>query len=108
MTGPLHLELRKEINYWVYIHDINYYVPNLNNFGVPTNFKALSPGPGWNKIYMMSTVKRKNINNCNFDPSYKFTSCVKSSLSKTAGCRLPWDSWTDQDVAVCTTMEQIR
>ena len=124
MTGTIRLELRKDLNYFIYIHDVNYYVQNQNPIGIPTNFRALSPGEGWKRTFKMRTVKRKNINNCNPNPSYKFTACVRSRLSKTAGCRLPWDRWTDQSVvfarqsadyvgtdqpvAVCTTMEQFR
>ena len=108
MTGTLRLVLSKDLNYYIYIHDINYFVQNQNPYGVPINFKAISSGEGWTRIYKMRTVKRKNINNCNPDPSYKFTTCVRSSLSATAGCRLPWDPWTDQAVTVCTTMEQFR
>ena len=108
MTGTIRLMLKRELNYWLFIHDINYFVQNQNPFGVPVNFRAVGPGQGWNKVYKFRTVKRKNIKNCNSDPSYKFTACVRSSLSKTAGCRLPWDPWTDQAVTVCTTMEQLR
>ena len=108
MTGTLRLELSKDLKYYIFVHDINYFVQNQNPFGVPINFKTISPGEGWTKIYKMRTVKRKNIKNCNPDPSYKFTTCVRSSLSATAGCRLPWDPWTDQAVTVCTTMEQFR
>ena len=108
MTGTLRLVLSKDLNYYFFVHDINYFVENQNPFGVPSYFKGISPGEGWTRIYKMRTVKRKNIKNCNSDPSYKFTTCVRSSLSKTAGCRLPWDQWTDQAVTVCTTMEQFR
>ena len=108
MTGTLRLVLSKDVNFYIYIHDVNYFVQNQNPFGVPINFKAFSLGEGWTRTYKMRTVKHKNINNCNPDPSNKFTACVRSSLSKTAGCRLPWDRWTDQAVAVCTTMEQFR
>ena len=108
VTGTLRIDLKKDINYGIFIHDINYFGNSQNPYGIPVNFMVINPGGGGNKIYKMRTAKRKNIKNCNSDPYYKFTTCVRSSLSKTAGCRLPWDQWTNQAVAVCTTMEQFR
>ena len=45
---------------------------------------------------------------CNPSPSYTFTACVKTFLSCDIGCRLPWDTWTDQAWPVCQTLEQFR
>ena len=108
LTGTLRIELFKDLKYYFYVHDIDYYTQNQNPYGIPLNFMSIQAGEPGTKIYKMRTVKRKNINNCNSAPSYKFTACVRSSLSKTAGCRLPWDRWTDQAAAVCTTREQFR
>ena len=47
MTGTLRLVLSKDLNYYIYIHDINYFVQNQNPYGVPINFKAISSGEGW-------------------------------------------------------------
>ena len=108
VTGTILVELSKDRDYHMYVHDINYYVMNQNPFGIPVNFRSFSPEEGWTRIYKMRTVKRTNIHNCHSDPLYHFSSCVKRSLSKAIGCRLPWDSLTDQDMAVCTSMDQFR
>ena len=45
---------------------------------------------------------------CNDDPTYNYRSCIKESLSKMIGCRMPWDKDSDQARSICSTMEQYR
>ena len=54
--------------------------------------------------------KRLNLDRrpCEEDPSYSFTVCIKEKLSEKLGCRLPWDKWSQQKRAVCTTEDQFN
>ena len=45
---------------------------------------------------------------CSPSPSYSFSSCVTTSLSLQAGCRLPWDTSTDTALALCQRLDQYR
>merc|ERR1712130_71783 len=45
---------------------------------------------------------------CEEDPGYIFSYCVRESLSKMVGCRLPWDKWSKEERNVCTNREQFR
>ena len=47
-------------------------------------------------------------NPCEDELTYSFTACVKESLSDSVGCRLPWDSLSDQTRPKCTDLQQFR
>ena len=54
--------------------------------------------------------KRLNLDRrpCEEDPFYSFTICIKEKLSKKIGCRLPWDTWSQQKRSVCTSGGQFK
>jgi hypothetical protein len=43
---------------------------------------------------------------CVEEPTYSFQGCIKESLSREAGCRMHWDTVSDQTKPVCTTLAQ--
>ena len=71
----------------------------------------LTPRSG--RVYYSLAVKEyRNLatpsNPCVEEPGYSFTTCVKESLSKKTGCRLPWDNLSDQNRQECTTVQQFQ
>ena len=96
-------------DYLVFLHDPNLFLITYNDMMPITSFRFEKPNFfGWGVII----IQHHNLNlpskPCNALPSYSFTACVKTFLSHDIGCRLPWDTWTDQAWPVCQTLEQFR
>ena len=106
-TDALRIQLDDKIKYYIFVHDINYFVINVNPFAIPLDTLSIEKEHG-SAYYKMYTVRRTNIRDCNPDPSYKFSSCIKRSLSSRLGCRLPWDTASGDRVPLCTTVQQYR
>ena len=49
--------------------------------------------------FTLELVRRERLNRaenpCNPDIGYKFSRCIKQSISDTIGCKLPWDKHTE-------------
>ena len=49
--------------------------------------------------FTLELVRRERLNRaespCNPDIGYKFSRCIKQSVSDTIGCKLPWDKHTE-------------
>ena len=107
LNGSLFFALKKTLDYEIYIHDPNYFMINVNPLAMPY-FRFLANGSDGNYYYKMRRVYHKNIQYCNPDPNYKFSSCIKTSLASRIGCRLKWDKRSDAAVSLCTTIEEYR
>ena len=80
--GALRLELNSSLHYYVFIHDLDYYVTNMSPFGVPgMTFLTITKDSGA-AYYEIQQVQKNNIIGCNSHPDYKFTACVKETLSR--------------------------
>ena len=51
VTGTLRIVFKKDMNYGIFIHDINYFGNSQNPYGLPVNFMTVNPGEGWTRIY---------------------------------------------------------
>ena len=94
----------------IYIHDPNFFALSINPGALSmTRTKVMNTTYTLRRI---SRVKHKLINRpentCEDSTNYDFLACIKNSFSKSVGCRLPWDRWSDQERTECTTMEQFR
>ena len=52
-------------------------------------------------------LNRKS-NPCKEDREYDFRQCVRNSLAKKIGCKLPWDRWSLEEFEVCSKVKEIR
>ena len=99
-----------EATYRIFIHDPKLSILNLNPETFPEAQISLNPKDGLSLHYIKPTAhmslstKRKP---CEESPEYSFRVCVRSSLSRVADCRLPWDDWADKDLAPCDTIDKI-
>ena len=103
------VHLNKSYAFVVFIHDPNFFLIN-NNPSLPMNAFLQKEGMIGYKGYV---AKRHNINipgkeECNSDPEYIFTACIKESFSRKVGCKQKWDSWTTLELPPCQYMEQYR
>ena len=110
--GRLSFHLVTSFNYVIWLHDENFFLPNTNPFGLPSQPwkvtrkskpKETKPEPGLYHRITLTKQKKLNLDRrpCEEDPSYSFMTCTKEKLSQKIGCRLPWDRWSQQDRKVC-------
>ena len=95
----LHVNTSDGLTRRFFIHDPEFFVFNINPLGLANNMITHLPRSGrvWYDIALRDHRKLHTpANPCVPDIDYKFTTCVKESLSQKHGCRLPWDFLSDQ------------
>ena len=98
-----------DTDYLVFLHDPQLFLITYNDMMPISSFRFEKPNFfGWGLIITQHHNLNLPLKPCNALPSYSFTACVKTFLSHDIGCRLPWDTWTDQAWPVCQTLEQFR
>ena len=107
----LHVNTSDNLIRRIFIHDPDYFVLNINPLALPYKMVTLTPHCG--RVYYSLAVREyRNLdtpnNPCVEEPDYSFTTCVKESLSRKQGCRLPWDTLSDQSRPECTTLQQYQ
>ena len=80
VLGSLVVKLNKSLNQFVFVHDLNFFVPGLNPFSMPKSVLLVEASHG-SMYYKMRKVVRVNLphagKECRADPGYSFTLCVK-------------------------------
>ena len=104
--GYLIFQLDNKFNYFIWLHDANFFIPSQNPLGSPSKRWNLMGTRNEDGLYNLITLtKQKKLNldrkPCVEDPTYNFVTCTKEKLSEKIGCRLPWDGWSHQDRKVC-------
>ena len=95
-------------NFW--IHDPDFFVFSLNSLAIPHHaWKQVDAGF---QVQVAVTEHKKmnqplKDNPCNEDPGYSFNRCVETSLSKMVGCRTKYEDCGQEDIALCTTTQQV-
>ena len=100
------------LDYRIFIHDPAYFVINTNPIGLPSLIFKISPNESKSHYYQITLTEMEEVDHpedpCETDPEYNFQACVKESLSKQVGCRLPWDNWTHQGFPKCASLDEYR
>lgn len=98
--ASLLFNLDPELKYTVFIHQLDFFIFNLNPVTIPRIWLTLDfdqTGVAYHYLYL-EPVRHEKMNRpeqpCNPDKGYKFNSCVKERVSSVVGCRLPWDRLT--------------
>ena len=98
--------------YEIYIHDKTYFVLNTSPFGPPTIYRRFLADSTLNYYYRLAMIEHRKLNlqtsPCEEDTHYNFNACIKRSLSRMFGCRLPWDKWSDSNTQECSLVKQFR
>ena len=104
--------MKYDFKYEIYIHDKKYFVLNSNPFGPPTIYRRFIANSTLNYYYRLAMIEHRKLNlqtsPCEEDSDYNFNACIKKSLSRMFGCRLPWDQWTDPTTKECSSVNQFR
>ena len=106
--------LNANFSYSIFVHDENFFLINYNPIGLPNRVWMIKgereKGGGY--YYQITLTKHKRLNldgrPCEEDLTYNFNTCIKEKLSAKVGCRLPWDTWSQQEREVCATDQQFR
>ena len=105
------LSAYRNFKYYVFVHDIDFYIINTNPFGA-TKYYEFDGSAMTNHYREIALVKHKKLNlehrPCEEAEDYKFLDCVKESFATQVGCRLPWDERTTQILDVCIKREQFQ
>ena len=131
-TAKIIVNLANKYDYQIWVHDENFFIPNNNPFGPPSQQWRVNKGGSRNpegsknytntqnsgvtktpgQMHRITLTKQKKLNlprsPCNEDPVYSFTTCVKEQLSQRIGCRLPWDKWSDQSRRTCESENEFK
>ena len=102
----------RNFTFSIFVHDINFFVVNVNPLGPPMSFWQLKGQSTPSHYQEITLTKHKKLNlghrPCEELKDYSFTICVKESLSQQVGCRMPWDRWSQEEREVCTAESQIK
>ena len=100
LTEGIILQLNPNLTYTIFFHQPDFYRFSFNSVAMPSVQRIISLEEIGNKYFGFSLelVRRERLNRaenpCNPDVNYKFTRCIKQSVSDTIGCKLPWDKHT--------------
>ena len=105
----LKLCLNSSLAYSIWIHDKDFFIPTINKDVIPHYLLRIEQQEYiWLLIRpIIYNMMDKPDQRCEPSRSYSFTGCVKNSVSRRVGCRMEWDSWSSEEIPVCSTRMQI-
>ena len=110
LTDYTSLSAYRNFRFYVFVHDINFFVVNLNPFGPTKSFWEFDGNTEPNHYQEICLVKHMKLNldhkPCMEDEDYSFKKCVKESLAGQVGCKRPWDR--ESKGKICTKKEQFE
>ena len=97
------LSLNPNMTYQIFFHQLDIFYPTFNPVALAEASvrRTLSIEVTGNQfvLFTLELVRRERLNRaenpCNPDIGYKFSRCIKQSVSDTIGCKLPWDKHTE-------------
>ena len=108
----LHVNNSDGLTRRIFIHDPDFFVVTTNPLTLPISTLILTPSMSGRFYYSLALREHRQLNTptnpCMEDPAYSFTTCVKESLSRDTGCRLPWDRLSDGARPECTALGQFQ
>ena len=111
MNHPLILNFNTTLSQYTIIHDPNFFILGPNPETMPRILTIQNEDYGTKVLYIKTTQHVKmNLphKKCEERQVYSLTRCVRKMISKTVGCRAPWDHYSDEDFPVCHEIDQLR
>ena len=112
-------------SYVFWVHDPDYFLPSINpdifpHAGIRINNKPQIIWIYLRPVYYERLSKIGEMKHyhglgitvfsdapCESSADYSFTACLRNSVSRMVGCRLPWDQWTDPTIPECEETRQL-
>ena len=109
---PISLETQLRVamkgEFTVFLHDPSVFVLKSDNFFVPHLTLNGPSGEGYKlKVVTKKRMNRKGIFECQSDPGYSYSECVKESVAKKIGCNGPWVDHIVDSLPVCNSTKDI-
>jgi hypothetical protein len=97
-------------NYSIFIHDPHFYMFTTNPGTIPYILLHVDDMKSQDVFFTTTyhNMMNKPEKRCESSETYRFTACVKNSISRRVGCRMEWDVWSSRDIPVCTRVEQLE
>ena len=108
-----YFKLNPSLPYRLYLHDPSYFFLTANPLAIPQIERAVKVAKNRTSRVQMqyiSATKHIAINRpdapCEEDKDYSFTTCIKKSVVKFAGCKVPWDN-DIENIRECRTVDEV-
>jgi hypothetical protein len=106
----LHVNNSDGLTRMIFFHDPDYFLITVSPRALPITMQTIKPSTTGFFYYSVSLTEHEELSTpqdpCVEEPTYSFQGCIKESLSRKAGCRMHWDTISDQTRPVCTTLAQ--
>ena len=94
-------DLNPDLAYLIYIHRPDFFLVSYIPLTMPTllyDYDLTMSGPNIHQMLFLQVYREEKLNRaghvCNEDKDYNFKTCIRNTLSKKIGCKLPWDTDT--------------
>ena len=105
----LSISLNSSLEYWVILHDPDYFVMSSNPTTIPRIAFSIDKNFGSKTVYIEATKHKKMDRKkrpCVEELDYSFTYCVRLSIATRIGCNSLWDSFPG--LQPCTSLSQVK
>ena len=99
------------MSYYIYVHDPALFLHSY----IPQTFPGIrykKDFTNYGALLFLSVTEHIDLDRksspCNDDPDFNFQLCVRKSLARKIGCKLPWDLWTSDHFPVCSDIDDLR
>ena len=111
--GSLVVSLNKNLAYYIFVHDPEFFFFTSNPRAYPGFFMILRGDEQGEKVHFSSieVIKHSNLHRpdsiCEESLNYSLSDCIKMSISSDVGCKLPWNEFSLK-IHTCNTVEQFQ
>jgi hypothetical protein len=106
----LHVNTKDGLDRTIFFHDPDFFIISANPESLPFTLQIIPSSTSGTFYFRISLTEHEELSTpkdpCVEEPTYSFKGCIKESLSRRAGCRIHWDTISDQTRPVCTTLVQ--
>jgi hypothetical protein len=108
----LHVNVSDKLTRRIFFHDPDYFLISVNPLSLPINLQTIKNSTTGRLYFSIALTEHEELSTpqdpCKEEPTYSFQGCIKESLSREAGCRMHWDTISDQARPICMTLDQYR
>jgi hypothetical protein len=106
----LHVNISDGLDRMIFFHDPDFFILSANPESLPFTLQTIQPTTSGYFYFRISLTEHVELSTpqdpCVEEATYSFQGCIKESLSRKIGCRIHWDTISDQTRPVCTTLAQ--
>ena len=108
LDDDFYFALNKTLEYNLYLHDPDYFIPNYNPLALPHKKTKILPNIDCKKHIQFALTEHQEYTTardpCVEETQYSFNRCIQDSIARKVGCGLK----SDGGKLLCTTQKQFR